>query len=281
MLLLSGLLTVAAAQPAHTPLRPRDMIIPGPTFHYTLKEDHSPLVCKHMLRVFNAKFVHPWDAPELVSRFNDPPYSAAGRYTFPRLPGVQHSISATFKMRFSAWPTSPEFTAIHWKEGRDINSRCPQGQSCTGEGATPILVAYFDFDNDGSADTVIKSAFNSDKYSTLDILEVWRGQGLKQSGALSLRALEHPQNKNLTPVVVSGLHLRPLIYRGMTYVASYKSHFAPTHGQEYEPSSDSIHPIREDMLVERYRFTGQKDRTGQPEWTAETVCDLRIKRLKN
>lgn len=277
LLLISGRSVVAAAE-AGTELSPTELIIHGPTFSYFLKGDRSPSVCKHMLRVFNDKFAHPWDAPPMPWSKTYHWYSADSKYGFPLLPGVKHSTEATYEMRFSAWPTSPEFSAIHWKEGRAVLGGCPAGKTCSGEGPIPILVAYFDFDNDGATDTVIKSAFNSDKYSPEDVLVVWRGQMLKITGTPSLWDLEHPQDKKLTPIIMWDAHLRPIMYRGIAYVASYRADYADLSAP---PSETPLPIVGEDMLVNRYHFAGRKDQIGRPEWNSDTVCDLRMKRRKN
>ena len=229
-----------------------------------------------MLRVFNDKFAHPWDAPPLPWSKTFQWYSADSKYGFPLLPDVKHSTEATFEMRFSAWPTSSEFSAIHWNEGRATPGGCPAGQVCPGEGPEPILVAYFDFDNDGSVDTVIESTFDPSPLG--DTFEVWRGQVLKISVTPSLWDLEHPQNTELTPIMMSGPYMRPLIFQGVTYVASYDPTSISPAGDE--PGSPA-YLVREDMLIERYHFAGRKDRIGRPEWSSDTVCDLRMRRRKN
>jgi hypothetical protein len=258
-------------------------IVHGPIFRYALIKDQNPAVCKHMLRVFNGKFTHPWDAPMLTSYTNDPSYSATSKYAFPLLPSVTRSIRATFEMRFSAWPTSPEFSAIHWKEGREVPYKCPKGETCSGLAPQPMLIAYFDFDNDGSVDTVMKyggSFFQGygDMSHAFEYLTVWRGEKLKLNGTPILWNLAHPRDKTFRPITIFGTYLRPFIYRGMTYVARY----IPDFGTERPYPT---YPVREDMLIERYYFAGRKVKTpepgipGYPEWSTETVCDLRMQRL--
>lgn len=214
-----------AALPPRAASSPADTIIHGPTFRYMLKKDQNAEICKHMLHVFNDKFTHLWDAPPLTSLTKDPNYSATGKYAFPLLPGVKHSPKATFEMRFSAWPTSPEFAAIRWREGRAVFGGCPTGKKCAGEGPIPILVAHFDFDNDRSIDTVIQWAFDSGESSPEGALNVWRGKVLKITGMPVLWALDHPQDKRLTPIMMRGEYPRPFICRGVVYVAKYKPDF--------------------------------------------------------
>jgi hypothetical protein len=114
LLLILGAISVVPL--AHSGTGPADIVFKGPIFQYTLRKDHDPAVCKHMLQVFNDNFSHPWDAPELT----DSAYSADSKYAFPVLPGVLHSARTTFEMAFTAQPASTEFSAIHWNEGRAI-----------------------------------------------------------------------------------------------------------------------------------------------------------------
>jgi hypothetical protein len=65
--------------------------------------------------------------------------------------GVAHDSQMTLQMSFSALPTSPEFDAIHWREGR-IDLGAPVGES-------PALIAEFDLDNDNRPELVVKSGF--------------------------------------------------------------------------------------------------------------------------
>lgn len=260
------------------------IIIHGPTFRYALEGDRNPMVCQQMLRVFNEKFTRLWDSPPMPWSKSDQDYSATSKYAFPLLPGLKHSTQFTYDMRFSAQPSSREFSAIPWKEGTAVAGGCPAGKVCAGEQPQPVLAAYFDFDNDGRMDTVIKggSFFSGylGMYHANEILTVWRGQRLKITDTINSWDLEHPKDKALTPIIMWGTYLRPFIYRGVSYVARY----VPSFASNSWPSLDGQippYPVREDILVEQYHYTGRKDRIGRPTWTSETVCDLRMKRLNN
>jgi hypothetical protein len=192
----------AAAQ-SQAEMNQGNTAVGGPTYRYSLVEGQSRPVCKHMLNVFNKKFTNLWNPPDLISPTGTPNYSTNSKLAFPLFPGVKHSTEATFLMRFSSWPTSPVFAAIHWREGRAVLGGCP---TCPWDHKLfPILVAHLDFDNDRTTDTVVKLVMNSGKYST-EHLFVWRGQVLKMGGAPSLWALQHPQDKELTPIIMSGTY---------------------------------------------------------------------------
>lgn len=95
-------------------------------------------------------------------------------------------------------------------------------------------------------------------------LIVWRSQLLTLSDTPSLWTLSHPSTKSLTPITLNEPYLRPFVYRGKVFVASYET--------------DS--PSREHMFVKSYSFTGRKQAiTGWPEWSATAICDFRMKQL--
>lgn len=248
-------------------------------YNYVLEENHNPEVCRHMLVVFNQKFTHLWDYPPTHWTGNP----AESEYEFPALPGVRRNDEVNDEVWYSAFPTSPEFSAIHWKQGRAVPKGCPVGQLCPGEGPRRILVANFDFDNDGSVDTVIKNGFFAGynaMFKGLEILEVWRGQTLTITDTPSLWDLAHPKDKDLTPIIMFGMYLRPFIYLHITYVASY----VPRFKEKSEPNQGAgppPYPIREDMLIKRYHFDGRKDQIGRPQWSSDTICDLQMKRLND
>lgn len=253
----------------------------GLPYHYVyvLREDHDAKVCRHMLGVFNRKFARLWDYPPADWTTN----AALSKYVFPRLPGVHPGHESDEELWHSAFPTSAEFSAIQWKQGMAVPGGCPTGQTCSGQSPRPILVAHFDFDNDGSVDTVIKSGFlpaYNGMIMGLQYLEVWRGQMLTIAGTPSMWELEHPKDEKLVPIIMNGMYLRPFIYRHMTYVATYVRDFRKNAEHDQELGSPP-YPIREDMLVNRYYFDGRKDQVGRPQWSAYTACDLQMKRLSD
>ena len=257
---------------------PRDVLeaprpnIKGPTYRYILKDSRNPVLCGHMVHVFNTKFTHLWDAPPIWADEGDPVYSAHSVYAFPMLPHLKHSSESTFIMRYSKVPMSADFSAIPWKEGRATLGGCPPGGTCPSDNIIiPILVAHFDFDNDGTVDTVIKDGFSvgypwapHQQGGDSEHLIVWRAQLLNIVDTPSLWKLSHPSAKSFTPITLTGTYLRPFVYAGKVFVASYET--------------DS--PSQEHMFVEQYNFTGRKqDITGWPEWSAITICDFRMKQL--
>jgi hypothetical protein len=257
---------------------------PSPTYRYVVKEGRNQPVCQHMLSVFNSKFARPWYAPPMPWSKTDQNYSANSKYAFPLLSGVKHSTKDTFRMRFLAQPTSPEFSEIHWKEGDALLGGCPAGKTCPGEGPDPILIAHFDFDNDGATDTVIVLGSFPGYPAALDYdqvyLTVWRGQTFTPQGIPDLWKLDHPANATLTPIITSGLYLRPFMYEGHVYIASYRQHYSQLDSDPDAIPDASWTPSREDMLVQQYFFAGDKEKiTGRPKWSIRTICDFGMKNL--
>lgn len=282
------LLTVSVARAAslsRVASRAANTRMTGPTYRYLLDKNQSPGVCGHMLHVFNDKFTRPWDAPPMPWSKSDHDYSANSKYAFPLLPGVKHSTKATFEMRFSAQPVSPEFSAIHWKEGLGTPGGCPAGKICPGEEPQPILIAHFDFDNDGTMDTVIQQqSFRGYRNASdsLEYLIVWRNQIFTIGRVADIGELIHPKNQALTPIITIGMYFRPFIYAKQTYVAQYVQNLGEPVNANAEPVIVpwTQPPDREDMLVQQYFFTGQKQKiTGRPEWNARTLCDFKMKQM--
>lgn len=286
VLILIGVADNAASSPPAAS-HAADVIITGPTYQYTLKEDRNPSVCRHMLQVFSAKFSHFWDEPALLPATKDRDFSANSKYAFPLLPGVKPSTDSIYEMRFSAQPTSPEFSAIHWKEGIGVPGGCPAGGVCAGQVPGPLLIAHLDFDNDGTTDTVIKDGFSRgyrDVSGADEYLTVWRNQVLTIRGVADLWKLAHPKDEALTPIITAGSYLRPFTYEGRVYVARYVRDLneSDDRNAEPEPTPWTQMPHSEDMLVQQYSFTGQKEQiTGRPEWTVRNVCDFEMKQLSN
>lgn len=258
------------------------IVVRGPTYRYSLKEGQHTGVCTHMLRVFNDRFTHLWDAPPMPWSKNDRTYSAASKYSFPLLPGVKRSTRSTFEMRFSAQPTSPEFSAIHWKEGMGTPGGCPAGAVCPGEEPEPILISHLDFDNDGTTDTVVQQQFFGGYRLARDSQEylmVWRSQVLKIHGIADIGKLIHPKNPVLTPIIALGMYFRPFIYAGRTYVAQYVQDLNES-GRVFRSWTQA--PDREDMLVQQYSFNVKGEgSTERPKWNVDTICDFQMKQVSN
>lgn len=181
-------------------------------YAYKLEKGKQTKVCQHLERVYNENFQRPWD-------FRDLPTS-----TFPRLPGVEYDKRMALDLRSSAFPTSPEFEAVQWKEGRIVYSNPREMR--------PMLTAKVDIDNDGEADTLVKATF---------MQGFSQGARSVPGGEDRIFVLNKGQSdlENITPeafnatgkrrpaligYVTLGLFarsIRPFIYDGTTYLSVY------------------------------------------------------------
>ncbi len=128
-----------------------------PSYLFKLQQDSQPDLCTHMEAVFNEKFQQMWAIPIPIDNKLGI-YDSNSQYAFPLLPGTVHDNTMTNVMMYSRIPTSPEFQAVPWLEGHA--SAGDYIRNSRGEvAAFPFLIAYFDIDNDGTDDTVVKMQF--------------------------------------------------------------------------------------------------------------------------
>ena len=239
------------------------------TLRYTYRlqnsQDAQNPVCAHTIEVFNRDFSALWDTDRWSA--TDANFAADGKYAFPRIKGVEHQEGVTSDMRFSKIPSSPEFDVIPWSEGRAVIS--------LQQPPVPILMAYFDFDNDGHIDTVIKLGFNRGyDYTTYsgnvfqEYLVVFRGKQVAAQPILNLQLAPVPGEE--TPVIANATYERPFVYQGRTYVAQYDEDL----GSDFDAGKKPPYkPISETMTILSYTFSGSTEpTTGKPNWDQKTLC---------
>lgn len=247
-----------------------------PRYTYKLQnpQDAQNPVCAHMTEVLNRDFPALWDTGRWSA--TDPNFAADGKYAFPRLKGVEHQGRATFDMRLSKIPSSPEFDVIPWSEGRAVLS--------LQQPPVPILLAYFDFDNDGHIDTVIKLGFNRGyDYTTYsgnvfeEYLVVFRGKQLAAQPILNLQLA--PVSGEEAPVTANATYERPFVYQGRTYVAQYDEDL----GSDFDAGKRPPYkPIGETMAILSYTFSGSTEpTTGKPNWDQKTLCTFSMLQTDN
>ena len=248
------------------------------TLRYTYKlqnsQDAQNPVCAHMTEVLNRDFAALWDTDRWSA--TDANFAADGRYAFPRIKGVEHQRGVTFDMRFSKTPSSPEFDVIPWSESRAvISSQQPP---------VPILLAYFDFDNDGHIDTVIKLGFNRGyDYTTYsgnvfeEYLVVFRGKQVAAQPNLNLQLA--PVAGEEAPVIANATYERPFMYQGRTYVAQYDEDL----GGDFDAGNKPPYkPIGETMTILSYTFSGSTEpTTGKPNWDQKVDCTFSMIQTDN
>jgi len=226
-----------------------------------------------MRQLFNNRFRQPW-RNEMDAKL----YAEGGDYAFSRLPWVLHDDRMTIDMRFSKKPTSPEFDAIAWEEGRAKAG----DSSSAGEVPFPILIAYVDFDNDGRIDTVMKQGFmthyqyraGSQNPRGPEQLLVWRGVRKEFSSMPSLWSLMNEASESDKPVLISGLHLRLFLYSGQTYVARYSQDWGDSAATVEPP----LFPQSESMSILKYDSEAKIQEGGVlTSWIGTVYCEFQMK----
>jgi hypothetical protein len=253
-----------------------------PDYVFKLTRDRQPELCAHMSTVFNQYFQHMWTTDVFWPATQDSIYSRSSKYAFPLLPGTPHVTRMTFDLRYSKVPSSPEFDAIQWHEGHTIFGGGGAPTDVSNSYVRPYLIAYFDIDNDGNLDTVVKVGsskgyewmFSRGEVDSLseETLTTYRDTKIDQSAPTTLSELMFGSDKYGKPIVTSSGYLRPFIYKGKTYMANYSqgSYDAPTK-QSRANVKNSI-PPHEKMIITSYAYKGVVDPMGKPQWTEELSC---------
>jgi hypothetical protein len=184
--------------------------------------------------------------PDLSRQKEDPAYGPNGLYAFPKLPGVIHSNRMTVEMSYSRQPTSREFDAVQWREGR---YRHIHGGIDNGDG--PMLVAEFDIDNDGLKEIVIKAGFMRNYFPSEsgkvaggeDHLFVFEKDAIDLSKPTTSMSFYGGQDGKPKPAWISRSEnaryrlIRPFVFEGVAYLSGYEQvwskAFDPNDLQEY------------------------------------------------
>ena len=216
-------------------------------YRYVLETSSDTFVCRHMDVVFTKHFTAPWKRPALAAGAYDPAYGPEGSYAFPRLPGVAPNRRMTFRMSYSKLPTSPEFEAIEWKEGRYRFASRPTHD-------VPMITAEIDIDNDGIPERVIKTSFmttfdDSGGRGGEDVLLVFADKSLDVNKPVEFGASYVPEGNGKKPALITALpglpyrQIRPFVLNAKTYLTGYEQRW---------PNAQSA-PVAEFFHVLRYR----------------------------
>ncbi|HEY4370020.1 MAG TPA: hypothetical protein VGN07_22495 [Steroidobacteraceae bacterium] len=241
---------------------------PLPLYHYSLEVSTKQELCSHFDALFNEKFSHLWDTDRAWTNSELRP-EVQRRYAFPTLPGLESQLDFTFEMRYSKLPSSREFEAIPWSEGRWSSVGSQDGHGGVAERLVePVLVARLDIDNDGTIDTVMKVGFTegyprlvSPEGASSEYVWVWRGRNVSDL-TLDPRLLEKMPIADRPASITPAAYQRPLVYRGRAYLARY---------QIILRRPDDVKS--ELMTILELRDNGKIDEAAQrPLFDEETVC---------
>jgi hypothetical protein len=249
------------------------------TYRYKLEMNKDDKVCRHMEKVYKKNFRNPWAyRADVWSDEN------RAKNVFTRLPGVEFNAVLAQLMSKARFPSSPEFEAIKWREGRfkyqTTDTKNGGEVVITGTTINPLLVADFDIDNDGKLDTVIQGGFfggmvyGIDSFSvhpagTVDLKDLVGESIVKVRDVQSFREVDG-MGEALSVGVDTWRSLRPFILDDFTYLS----------GARYESPYDgfkSNHIYKDYMDVLKYikgsRFMRGSD---QPSLEFEPVCRFRM-----
>lgn len=250
-----------------------------PAYEFKLKYDSQSDLCVHMETVFNGHFRRMWDIPIPVDEKLSI-YDSQSQYAFPLLAGTTHVNSMTNVMMYSRVPTSPEFQAVPWIEGHA--SAGENIRNSLGEPVVfPFLIAYFDIDNDGIEDTVVKSSFTKG-YNALvaagasgdvgESIAVYRDKRIAIGKNATLTELAGGSESFGKPDLIVGHLIRPIIYAGKSYVVSYSQGLFGTPTKRSRLNVKVGLPPMERMFISSYAFTGPNDATRRTKDSLTTLC---------
>lgn len=250
----------------------------GSAYRYKLEMSKDDKVCRHMEKVYKKYFRTPWASPP--DDWND----ERKKNVSTRLPGVEFNADLMGLMDRALFPSSPEFEAIKWREGRykyqTTDTKSGGEVVITGTIINPLLVADFDIDNDGKMDTVIQGGFfegmvyGIDSFSvypagTVDLKDLVGESVVKVRDVQSFREVDG-MGETLSVGVDTWRSLRPFILGGVTYLS----------GARYESPYDGFKPnhIYKDYVDILKYIKGSSFRKGrnQPPLEFETICRFRM-----
>ena len=166
-----------------------------------LAESKDDVVCNHMAQVYRQAFRQPFELGKIkqVNGVDLPP------------PGEDKL--RLYRVKYSFYPTSPEFDAIRWRVGK--YSHIYAGKD---EGERVMITSEFDINNDGIKESVVKSQFFDGSGTGFDVLRVFEQGELDLSREVTSIDLSRGHNGKTPPsYIAGGAIIRPLIFQGVTY----------------------------------------------------------------
>lgn len=258
-------------------------------YKYRLEESHDKGLCVHMTQLFNRSFKTPWDKGHLELTSNPVFFTQSYDQVFERLPGVEYSKDFVFEMLLAKHPSSPEFDAVEWREGRVyLKDSLPPAY----KHPRPMLVAEIDIDNDGKKEWVVKSSFmqrvptnsisgvGDTDFSGWDDLTIFPAGGLDLTIPLASEQLTHGQRPGYQPRMIDNevaLQLRPFIYHGKIYLSAYQVVWNDKRSSQIEPQHCGIYPVREYLNILRVVAGGRNPHNAFIETAnTEIICRIRM-----
>jgi hypothetical protein len=250
-----------------------------PVYEFKLKYDSQSELCVHMGKVFNERFKRMWEIPIPIDQKLSI-YDSQSQYAFPLLAGTTHVNSMTNVMMYSRIPTSPEFQAVPWVEGHA--SAGENIRNSVGEPVVfPFLIAYFDIDNDGIEDTIVKSSFTRGYNAIVaagasgdvgERISVYHDRRIVIGTNTTLTELTGGSESFGKPDLIVGHLIRPVMYAGRSYVISYSQGLFGTPTKRSRRNVMVGLPRMERMFISSYTFSGPNDATRKAKDSLTTLC---------
>jgi hypothetical protein len=233
------------------------------SYRYRLDQGKELKVCQHMQAVYDKHFRRPWDFSLLPIR--TPPFA--------RLPGVGYDERKALDLSYSAFPSSPEFDAVPWMEGRAIRR------------LSPTLVAELDIDNDGQPETLFKTSFmlgyspghrsapgGQDTRWMVDKGEVNPSEPLAEHELYKPVGQKRPSRLAMDTFGMPVRLIRPFLFDRVTYLSMYEQEVS-REGKRWR--------TRETMWVVKYQGGGWHKGGGNWEPVeAARICRFRMLPVK-
>ena len=244
------------------------------TYRYKLEENNNDKVCLHMAGVYNKFFKKPFNTIN-----DETEYVKSGGVLPPLFPGAQDDLRSFINMRFSFQPTSPEFDAIKWKVGKQIQ---PGSEQIPNKYPNfPFIAADIDINNDGKIETVIKNEFMSCYIpgcyaGDSDVLSIFRKGDIDlMKGPIEWDVFFKGENGHPPLAVIYGPQsscdlVRPFIYDGVTYLSCYHQKWIKDY-MDFR----NLTPDREYTDILKYQGVDDLG-DGRKPIKAGTVCRFRM-----
>jgi hypothetical protein len=176
------------------------------SYRYQLELNGDAKLCGQMDKAFNSAFRRPWQRPK----------GKAADWVY------------------STQPSSGEFSALKWREGRSFFSGSSSPQAAT-------LLAEFDIDNNGTRDLVVKTQFMKspaagteqiwvlspkafDAAKPVDMNRVFgkaREDGTRQISNVTLHYTDKDRPAGISGERMGASLIRPFVAGGKSYLAAY------------------------------------------------------------
>lgn len=219
---------------------------------YKLVKSNSTALCQHMARVYREKFKHPWHQESLKWSDGDKYFGKLPGELFKAFDGVVQTPKDSFYLLLSLKPTSTEFDAVPWMEGRLKREPGAWMEMRFPRALLPILVAKIDVDNDGRDEYLVKWSFLTSPprnglfewgAAPIDGIYIYDSTGVQQADFSKFELRRYSKNPALSHIFLTDEKttlIRPLKYQGRWYFHAYHTQWPKVETTHGLPSQESI-----------------------------------------